>query len=451
MGRVTGKGEQVMTALRNQTLDDAISEARQTYAARRPKSEAAHEHAAKYMPGGNTRTVLFHGPFPLRIANGTGAHLTDADGHRYLNLLGEYTAGLFGHSHPVIRKAIDRALDGGVNFGGHNTFEPQLAELVCARFASIERVRFTNSGTEANLMAIATARHHTRRTKVMVMHGGYHGGLLYFGGGGIPINAPYPFVFGRYNDIDATRVTLREHAADLACVLVEPMMGSSGCIPADPAFLAMLREDVTRAGAVLIFDEVMTSRFGSGGAQSIVGIRPDMTTLGKWIGGGMSFGAFGGRTDIMQMYDPTRKEFMPHAGTFNNNVLTMSAGIAAMKEVFASPVALELHANGDRLRDRLNALFASHDVDLQMTGQGSLMSLHGTAQPIRRPDDTQQSNDSVKELIFLDLLEREIYLARRGFIALSLVITAAHIDGFASALEDILRHRRAVLPRRHAA
>jgi glutamate-1-semialdehyde 2,1-aminomutase len=440
-----------MTQLRNQTLDDALGEARQTYASRRPKSQAAHEHATHFMPGGNTRTVLFHGPFPLRIAHGADAHLTDADGHRYLNLLGEYTAGLFGHSHPVIRKAIDRALDGGVNFGGHNIFEPQLAELVCARFASIERVRFTNSGTEANLMAIATARHHTRRSKVMVMHGGYHGGLLYFGGGGIPINAPYPFVLGRYNDIDATRATLREHATDLACILVEPMMGSAGCIPADPAFLVMLREEATRAGTILIFDEVMTSRFGAGGAQSLLGIGPDMTTLGKWIGGGMSFGAFGGPAAIMDIYDPTRKEFMPHAGTFNNNVLTMSAGIAALKDVFPSDIAVALHARGEALRTRLNALFATHDVDLQMTGQGSLMSLHATTHPLRRPDDTQHSDDRVKELIFLDLLEREIYMARRGFIALSLVVTSAHLETFANALEDILRHRRAVLPRRQAA
>ncbi len=440
-----------MTLLRNQTLDDALQEARQTYVAKRPKSQATHEQARRYMPGGNTRTVLFHGPFPLRIAHGADATLTDVDGHRYVNLLGEYTAGLFGHSHPVIRQAIDRALDGGVNFGGHNTFEPELARLVCARFASIERVRFTNSGTEANLMAIATARHHTGRGTVMVMRGGYHGGLLYFGGGGIPINAPYPFVLGTYNDINTTRAEIQVNAGDLACILVEPMMGSSGCIPADAAFLEMLREEATRAGAVLIFDEVMTSRFGRGGAQSLLGIRPDMTTLGKWIGGGMSFGAFGGRAEIMDMYDPTHPGFMPHAGTFNNNVLTMSAGIAALSDVFPPDVAAALHARGDTLRERLNAVFATHGVDLQMTGQGSLMSLHATAEPVRRPEDTAAGDDRAKELIFLDLLEREIYMARRGFVALSLVVTAAHTESFIGAVDDIVRHRRGVLPDRSAA
>ena len=439
-----------MSHPRNQTLDDAVAEARETYAARRPNTRVAHEKATKSMPGGNTRTVLFHGPFPLCIAKGEGAHVTDVDGHRYLNLLGEYTAGLFGHSHPVIRRAIDRALDGGVNLGAHNTFESELARLVCARFKSIEKVRFTNSGTEANLMAIATARHVTKRSKVMVMNAGYHGGLLYFGGGGIPINAPYEFVLGRYNDIDATRTAFRAHAADIACVLVEPMMGSSGCIPADPTFLRMLREETRKAGCLLILDEVMTSRFGTGGAQSLYAPIPDMTTLGKWIGGGMSFGAFGGRADIMDLYDPTKPNAMPHAGTFNNNVLTMSAGIAAMTEVFTPDVALALHKRGELLRVRLNALFAKHDVAAQMTGEGSLMALHATDQPVRTPDDAAKGDDRVRELLFLDLLERGQYMARRGFIALTLMVTDNDLDGFVDALDDTLTSRRGVLPKRGA-
>jgi glutamate-1-semialdehyde 2,1-aminomutase len=436
-----------MSALRNQTLDDAVAEARALYAERRPGSRAAHEAATKVMPGGNTRTVLFHGPFPLRIARGEGAHVTDVDGFKYLNLLGEYTAGVFGHSHPVIRAAIDRALDGGVNLGAHNTYEAELARLVVARFPGIESVRFTNSGTEANLMAVALARHATNRTHVMVMHSGCHGGLLYFGGGGIPINAPYPFVMGAYNDIETTRAAIRAHKDDLACVLVEPMMGSSGCLPAEPAFLAMLREEARAIGALLILDEVMTSRFGSGGAQSLLGWTSDLTTLGKWIGGGMSFGAFGGRTDIMAHFDPTRPGAMPHAGTFNNNVLTMSAGIAAMSEVFTADVAAGLHARGETLRARLNDLFRRHGVALQMTGQGSLMNVHAMAGSIRVPGDLAGSDDRAKELIFFDLLERGYYQARRGFIALTLAVTSRDIDGFVSAIDDIVTTRRAVLPK----
>jgi glutamate-1-semialdehyde 2,1-aminomutase len=436
-----------MSDRRNQTLDDARAEARADYAKERPGSAAAHDEAARYMPGGNTRTTLFHAPFPVRIARGDGPYITDVDGFRYLNLLGEYTAGVFGHSHPVIRAAIDRALDGGINLGANSIYEAQLAKLVCERFPGIEKVRFTNSGTEANLMAVSLARYATKRSKVMVMHSGYHGGLLYFGGGGIPINAPFPMVLGAYNDIEPTRAALRANASDLACVLIEPMMGSAGCLQADAAFLAMLREETRAAGIVLILDEVMTSRFGRGGAQSLLGWTADLTTLGKWIGGGMSFGAFGGRADLLAHFDPTRPGAMPHAGTFNNNVLTMSAGIAALSEVFTPDIAEALHRRGDALRSRINDVFNRHGVAVQMTGQGSLMSLHATAAPIRRPADFALGDDRVKELLFFDLLARGYYMARRGFIALTLVAGEAETDGFVAALDDILTQRRSVLPR----
>src|SRR5262249_55206447 len=381
-------------ARRNRTLDDALAEARETYVARRPKSKAQHEAARTVMPGGNTRTVLFYAPFPICAAKGEGAYLTDIDGHRYLNLLGEYTAGLYGHSHPAIRTAIDAALDNGINYGAHNRMEAELAAIVCARFPAIELVRFTNSGTEANLMALSTARHTTGRSKIMVFKGGYHGGLLYFGGGGIPINAPFPFLLARYNDVDGTRATIRREAADLAAILVEPMMGSAGRIPAPRPFPAIPRGGAASPGTVLIFDEVMTSRFSAGGAQKLDEITPDMTTLGKYIGGGMSFGAFGGRRDLMRIYDPTAAGAMPHAGTFNNNVLSMTAGVTGMAKVFTPDAAATLHARGEALRAKLNAVFKDAGVALQMTGRSSLMTLHAVMGPIRSVDDLEGANDA---------------------------------------------------------
>lgn len=419
-------------------LDAALAKARARYVTDNPASEAAHHQARQFMPGGNTRTILYHDPFPLRVVSGHGPRITDADGHEYLNLLGEYTAGLFGHTHPVIRAAIDSALDGGINLSAHNTHEIRLAELVCGRFPSIERVRFTNSGTEANLMAIATARHHTGRSRVMVMHGGYHGGLLYFGGGGIPINAPYDFVLGRFNRIDASRELIRGNAGDLACVLVEPMMGSAGCLPADPDFLQMLREETRNAGTILIFDEVMTSRLSPGGAQQHYDVLPDLTTLGKYIGGGMSFGAFGGTQEIMAMYDPGRPNAMPHAGTFNNNTLSMAAGAAAMGEVFTPLAATALNARGDALRRRLNTMAEECGAPVHLTGIGSLMNLHGCRTEIRDPQDLDASDDRIKQLVYLDLLERGFYIARRGFVALMLPHTDRDLNAFSETMEDIL-------------
>lgn len=435
----------VEAARRNRSLETALAEARGRYEAMRPKTREVHLRACDVMPGGNTRTVLYHGPFPLRISHGRGSIVTDVDGHDYINLLGEYTAGLFGHSHPLIRKAIDSALDGGINLGGHNLWETQLATLVVERFPAIELVRFTNSGTEANLMAIATARHFTKRSKVLVFRGGYHGGLLYFGGGGIPINAPYEFVVAPYNDAETTARLIRENAADLACVLMESMLGSGGCIPADRVFLERVQSEVHKAGGLFILDEVMTSRFGRSGAHGLLGLAPDLVTLGKWIGGGMSFGAFGGREDIMAMYDPADPGSLPHAGTFNNNVLTMAAGIAALRDVFTADVAEGLHERGERLRNRINTAFQSAAVPLQMTGAGSLLNLHALSGPIRSADDLLSGNDPVKELIFLDLLDRGFYMARRGFIALSLAVADDALDSFVKALSDIIEERHDII------
>lgn len=426
-------------------FDAELDAARERYRRRCHGSLAAHRAATDWLPGGNTRTVLYHGPFPLRLAGGDGARVTDVDGHRYLNLLGEYSAGLFGHSHPVIRRAIDRALDGGVNLGGHNTLESELARHVVARFAAIERVRFTNSGTEANLMAIGTARVATARSKVMVFRGGYHGGLLYFGASGSPVNAPYDFIVAPYNDLAATARLIDDNGADLACVLVEPMQGSGGCIPADPAFLHGLREATTKVGALLVFDEVMTSRFGRGGAHAALGIRPDLMTLGKWVGGGMSFGAFGGRADLMARYDPTRADALPHAGTFNNNVLSMSAGVAALTEVFGPDVAEAHHQRGEALRHRIDDGLRSAGVDVGVSGQGSLMNLHPTRTTIRSVDDLASCDPRRRELLYLDLLERGFYVAPRGFIALTLAVSPAEESGFVQALAEIARSRAELL------
>lgn len=431
----------VVREQKNANLDEALEQARLGYARRRPESQRAFANATAHMPGGNTRTVLFHGPFPLRIEGGEGARLRDIDGHSYVNLLGEFTAGIFGHSHPVIRKAIVEALDNGINLSGHTQAEVTLAELIRGRFPSIDLIRFTNSGTEANLMAVTTARIATGRGKVLVFSGGYHGGLLYFGNGGSPVNVPFPYVVARYNDIEATRALIREHGADLACVLVEPMIGSGGCIPGTPDFLRMLRHETSRCGAALILDEVMTSRLAHGGAQELFGIVPDLTTLGKYLGGGMSFGAFGGARDFMRIYDPRVENYIPHAGTFNNNALTMAAGSAALTHILTRPAMDGLNARGDGLRGRLNARFAAAGVRLRATGMGSMLNIHAMAQDVTFSDDLAASDDRVKELLFLDLLEAGYYIARRGFIALSLEVTDADVVGFEAAIERFIAER----------
>src|SRR6202050_5679125 len=329
-------------------LDEAVVRARARYAERRPRTRALHDRAQEFLPGGNTRSVLYHHPFPLRIDRAWDAILRDVDGHEYVDLLGEYSAGLYGHSHPVIVKAMTEALSEGISRGAHTRYEIDLAEAVCRRFASIERVRFTNSGTEANLMAITAARAFTGRADIVAFRGGYHGGLLTFKGGPSRVNAPYPVLLADYNDTDGacSLITASDLPDSPACVVVEAMVGSGGCRPAERSFLAALRRAATESGALLIFDEVMTSRTGAGGVQGRLGITPDLTTLGKYIGGGSSFGAFGGRADVMELFDPARAGGLPHARPFYNHVLSMAAGYAGLTQVYTPAVAEEHTARG---------------------------------------------------------------------------------------------------------
>lgn len=415
-----------------------LATAERRYVERNPESRRLHEERTSAMPGGNTRTVIHVEPFPLTIASGEGARLTDVDGHVYVDFLGEFTAGLYGHSHPVILQAIRDALANGISFGAPNLYEGELASAICARFPSVELVRFCNSGTEANLLAITLARIATGRPKIMVFAGAYHGGVFFFETeAGSPVNAPFPFVVGTYNDVDGAIALIAEHADELAAVVVEPLQGSAGAIPADPDFLAALREATTRHGVLLVFDEVMTSRLSTGGLQQVLGIAPDLTTLGKYLGGGLTFGAFGGRADLMSRFDPSRADALPHAGTFNNAVLTMAAGAAGLR-VYGEAEVGRLNALGDRLRDRLNAFAETHAIDFCATGYGSLVGLHFARGPIRRKQDAPKRPE-LQALLHLHLLERGYSYARRGFVALSLPLSEEDVDGFGDAVSEHLR------------
>ena len=428
----------------NLDLAAALAEAEDHYRARNPQSFAQYEAACAAMPGGNTRGSIYADPFPLTIARGEGARLWDLDGHEYTDFLSEFTAGLYGHSHPQIRRAIDAALDGGVNFGAQSAAEARFAEAVCARFPSIELVRFTNSGTEANLMALSAARAITGRPKIVVFQGGYHGAVFYFRGAGSTVNAPFDFLIGRYNDLDHVLDLVRPFRGELAAILVEPMQGSTGCIPGEYEFLTGLRTLADDTGAILIFDEVMTSRLAPGGLQEALGIIPDMTTLGKYVGGGMSFGAFGGRTEIMARFDPRRPDAFQHPGTFNNNVLTMNAGYVGLTKIYTPERARALNEWGDRLRERLNGVARRRALAMQFTGRGSMLAVHMTDAPIRREEDVLRGNPALRDLLWFDLLAAGIWFAKRGFFALSIALGDADGDKLLAAVDEFAQTRVAL-------
>src|SRR5262249_9539377 len=237
------------------------------------------------------------------------------------------------------------------------------------------------------------------------------------------------------------------HAGTLACVLVEPMLGSGGCIPGDPEFLGELRGSTREVGALLIFDEVMTSRTGSGGLQARLNITPDLTTLGKYIGGGASIGAFGGAADVMAQFDPSRPGSLPHAGTFNNNVASMAAGHVGLTRVFTSEVAEWHSARGDELREELERAFRAAGAPFRATGVGSLLAVHALPAdygPVRSPRDLAHGDSRLLELFFLDLLELGYYIAPRGYMALSLALTSDQLADFVQAVDKAVRTRAAL-------
>lgn len=369
-----------------QVSKDALAKAHSSYTHRNPASLHAHQLACQCQPGGNTRTVLHANPFPLNFAWGNGCTLNSLDGHTYTDFLGEYTAGIFGHNDATIRAAIDEALTRGWSLGGNNMYEKRLAKLVCERFTpTMELVRFTNSGTEANMMAVATAMAWTGRTKILVFRGGYHGATLSFrnppkGSATKSVNLPHEWVVGTYNDIARTEEVLSAlPPKSLAVILVEPMLGNAGAIPGSLPFLQYLRSYASSHDALLIFDEVMTSRLSYRGLGHKVGIQPDLMTLGKWVGGGMSFGAFGGRRDIMEMYDPRKSGGLAHAGTFNNNVISMAAGCAGCK-VLDEETTNRLNDLGERLKEMVTDVIEKHLYgDVPHTDGADEGSLKGNA------------------------------------------------------------------------
>jgi glutamate-1-semialdehyde 2,1-aminomutase len=417
-------------------LDVAVSAAVRRYVDQHPISRELAAAAADVLPGGNTRSVLHVDPFAFRVAGATGARITDVDGHTYLDLLGDYSAGLLGRSD-LVAEAVRDVLERGWSYGAMSAAETVFAEAIVARFHSIEQVRFTNSGSEANVMALMTARHVTGRPRVVVFDGAYHGGPLHFGDGGEGLRIPFEYAVLPYNDIASLESELDANGDRVAAVLVEPMLGAGGCIPGRPEFLAAARELTSRAGALLIFDEVMTSRLAIGGAQDLLSITPDLTTLGKYLAGGFSFGAFGGGREIMATFDPAGGGSLTHGGTFNNNAFTMAVGGAVAGLVDERSLAA-VNQRGERLRRTLNDRFDRSPVAFTATGWGSLLSIHPVRGPIERPDDLAGVDGRWRHLLFHELLSAGYYIAPRGYLALTVDVTDEDLDGFVAAVDEIL-------------
>ncbi|KAJ5332492.1 hypothetical protein MYU51_019107 [Penicillium brevicompactum] len=424
-------------------MDEALQNAVAQFVERHPHSQRLHKQALESLPGGNTRTLLHTAPFPVFMCKGEGFKLWDEDGNQYYDLVGELSAGLYGHSNQTLQRVLTETIQNvGLTLGATNVYEQRYASLLCERFG-LERLRFTNSGTEANLHCLAAARKFTGKRKVMVFRGAYHGSVLSFGDGVAENNVDQnDWVLVQYNDSNGVREAFAQHA-DIAAVILEGVQGAAGFISGSKDFLQTVREQSKEAGALMILDEVMTSRLAPGGLKETLDVEPDLITLGKYLGGGLPFGAFGGRRDIMDVFNPLTPGALVHSGTFQNNTLMLHAGFAGLTEVYSPEVAQAFNARGDELRQRLQELFAG--TKLCVTGRGSLMCIHATQTGLLPEHidckDTVAAVEAtdLKELFWLELVNAGFWVQSRGSITLSIVMPALITDTFVSAVREFCR------------
>ena len=429
-----------------------------------PTSRALHERAVKGMPGGTTRTTTYFDPYPLYIDRGEGCRIWDADGTERIDMLGNYTAMILGHAHPKVVEAISRQAARGTAFAAANPIEVELATLLCERVPSLDLVRFCNSGTEATMFAMRLARSFTGRPKIARIEGGYHGTHDYAevsthpdpakaGPSDRPTATPDSIgtpqwvldtsVVLPFNNPDAAEQILREDGDQVAAVILEPIIGAGGVIAATNEFIKRLRSVTRELGMLLIFDEVISLRVSPGGAQQLYGVTPDLTTLGKIIGGGLPVAAFGGRADVMELLDPRLEPNLPQGGTYNGNPLGMAAGVAALKEL-TPDVYEELNRKGARVKDQLAEVFASHRISAQVNGAGSLLAIHFTDVPVTDYRTKATSNATITHDFFLAMVNHGVLMAPRAMGALSTPMGEDDIQQFVDAVDIVIAEQ---LPR----
>jgi glutamate-1-semialdehyde 2,1-aminomutase len=423
-----------------------------------PASRALHERAVAVMPGGTTRTTTYFDPYPLYIERGEGCRVWDADGTERIDMLGNYTAMILGHAHPKVVEAIRKQAARGTGFAAANPIEVQLATLLCEHVPSLDAVRFCNSGTEATMFAMRLARAFTGRPKIARIEGGYHGTHDYAevsthpvvseaGAPDAPIARPDSIgtpewavehtVVLPFNNADAAEAIIRRVGGQLAAVILEPIIGAGGVIAATVEFLQRLRTVTQELGILLIFDEVISFRVAPGGAQQLYGVTPDLTTLGKIIGGGLPVAAFGGRADVMEMLDPRRNPNIAQGGTYNGNPLGMAAGLATMSEL--TPDVYEaLNRQGTRVAEQLSEVFASRLVPVQVNSVGSLFALHFTAEPVVDYRTMAAANKKMARDLFLGLVNHGVLMAPRAMGALSTPMLEQDIQQFIDAVDSVV-------------
>ena len=404
------------------------------YLARTPRSRALYERATSTLPGGSTRTTVYSAPYPPYAAHGAGLALTDVDGNVYRDFLGNYTSLILGHAHPAVVAAVEAQVRRGSAFAAPTETEVELAEELKRRVPSIEHLRFTSSGTEATMFAIRAARAFSGRALIAKFDHSYHGthDQVMAGTPGVPDAIGGLIVELPWGSPDTIEAALRGREGELAAIILEPVQGAGGVRPPEPGFLEFLRAYCDRVGSILIFDEIISFRIAPGGAQQVYGVRPDLTTLGKIIAGGYPLAAFGGRAEVMAIFDARQARAVSHGGTFNGNPVAAAAGLATLGEL--TPDAyVRLARLGARLAERLGGRIAAERIDARVVNVGSLFQVfRGDAGSAFAPGAGRPSE------LFLGLLLEGFWLAPRGMGAIPTVATEQDVDDLADAIARVL-------------
>lgn len=428
------------------------------YADARPNSRRLHTEACKYMPGGDTRTATFFLPFPNFIKYGDGAYMYDEDGFKLLDFQNNYTSLIHGHAHPETVEAVREQIAKGSAYTAPFEKQIELSAILTQRFPSVDMIRYTNSGTEANMHALRIARAYTGKAKIIKTEGGYHGTTDVFEASvdpnikkagtldqikvipesrGVSENALKDVLVVPFNDIERTRKMIEEHYRETACIIIEPIMGSAGQITPDLEYLKFLREITEQYHIVLIFDEVVTGRLSLGGAQKFYGVTPDLTTMGKIIGGGTPVGAFGGKQEIMQMYDPREKK-MYHSGTFNGNAVTMAAGLATMKAYNQEAVDY-VNGLGTLFKEGVLKIYDKLGLNMKISGTGSIYNILFTDKEVKNYRDVASAHEELNKVLYMSLLTKGVFDAERGMFCMSTAMTKEDIRFGLDTLETSLR------------
>lgn len=420
------------------------------------RSEALYSQACRLMPGGvNSPARAFGavGGTPIVMQRAAGPYLFDVDGNRYVDYIGSWGPMILGHAHPRVCEAVEQAVSRGTSFGAPTEAENQLAELIIDAVPSVDMVRLVNSGTEATMSAIRLARGFTKRNRIVKFSGNYHGHvdalLVAAGSAGATLAAPdspgvTPGAAGdtiilEYNDIAGVQQAFEQQGPEIAAVILEPVVGNMGCVVPDEAFLSTLRRLTEQHGALLIYDEVMTGfRVAYGGAQSLHRIQPDLTTLGKIVGGGLPLGAYGGRSEIMQQVLPTGKVFQ--AGTLSGNPVATAAGIATLSELRENPPYEFLEQRGQQLAEGLDAAAEAAEIPHRVQRVGSMLTLFFVTQPVHGWKQASTCDTQRYARFFWSLIERGVYFPCSQYEALFLSAThsATIIDETVAAAEASL-------------